>query len=577
MARSDANINKETLEFICSQIGVTVSFLSNRTRYDEERVSAWLDAASADFPTINQAKGLAKVLKVPFAGLYMNKDNLPIKQLPKLRNLRRLPYKFAIDNSSLNLAVVELIRYHDFLISSESEMNIKTVPLSFPIISNTASVFEYAKLIREFFELKLNDQFELTSSRQFYLYVRQKIERRGIFVHCFTGVDVETVRGISIFNDIAPIIGINDNDRYPAKTFSIIHELVHILKRQSTLCNEMVDSFSSSNEEVFCNAVAGEVLVPTTSLNSYLTGKKITDISLADIEIIAGRFSISKEVIIRRLLDIKQFTQDEYDTFANEIRQAFLQQREVEKIARKEGHRQPILKNVSREAFDKTSPAICRILLIGFSDGYFSISGEYQCDVIFLIDRDLFICECKSWGVPRTIRGFYNQLSKYYDAKIQLDRIVNKYLEKGDWIKKKFNFRGDFRNITKIVITSNAIGCRNIIDDTYFIDFSALSRFIKREKPSIEYRHESTRYIYKMPKWNEYEGSITYNKIIRFLNNPTPVALDCKNTVKSIRTMPINEISIKYEAYENKLSHFVDCNKDITEYLKSIEQLYGLK
>ncbi len=80
-----------------------------------------------------------------------------------------------------------------------------------------------------------------------------------------------------------------------------------------------------------------------------------------------------------------------------------------------------------------------------------------------------------------------------------------------------------------------------------------------------------------MPKWNEYEGSITYNKIIRFLNNPTPVALDCKNTVKSIRTMPINEISIKYEAYENKLSHFVDCNKDITEYLKSIEQLYGLK
>ena len=57
--------------------------------------------------------------------------------------------------------------------------------------------------------------------------MRQKVEGKGIFVHCFTGVDVEIVRGISIFNDTTPIIGLNDNDRYPAKTFSIIHELVH--------------------------------------------------------------------------------------------------------------------------------------------------------------------------------------------------------------------------------------------------------------------------------------------------------------------------------------------------------------
>ena len=41
-------------------------------------------------------------------------------------------------------------------------------------------------------------------------------------------------------------------------------------------------------------------------------------------------------------------------------------------MARQEGRRQSIPKNVSREAIDKTSPAICRILLMGYSDGYFS-------------------------------------------------------------------------------------------------------------------------------------------------------------------------------------------------------------
>lgn len=229
MARADANINKETLGFICSQIGVTMAFLSQRAGYTEERVRSWLDTANDAFPTINQAKGIAKVLKVPFAGLYMSKDNLPVKQLPSLRNLRTLPYEVPIDDSSLNLAVAEIIHFHDFLTSSESEMDIDAVPLSLPTILDTANVSDYATEIRTFFDLKLDDQFKLTSPRQFYLYVRQKIESNGIFVHCFTGVDVEIARGISIYNDTAPIIGINDNDRYPAKTFSIIHELVHMM------------------------------------------------------------------------------------------------------------------------------------------------------------------------------------------------------------------------------------------------------------------------------------------------------------------------------------------------------------
>lgn len=372
MATAEANINKETLGFICSQIGVTTVFLSHRTGHTQEKIGAWLDSSNDEFPTINQAKNLAKILKVPFAGLYMNKDNLPIKQLPSLRNLRTLPYSYPVDDSALNLAVVELIRYHDFLISSETEMNIQTTTLSLPTISNDASVADYAKTIREYFKLELEAQFKLSSARQFYLYVREKIESKGIFVHCFTGVDVEIARGVAIYNEAAPIIGINDIDRYPAKTFSIIHELVHILKQQSTLCNEMFSSFSSQNEEVFCNAVAGEVLVPAAALGAFLSAKKITVISLDDIETMAKRFSISKEVITRRLYDTERFSKDEYDTFTSEIQKNYLQEREAEKIARQEGRGTPIPKSMSRVAIDKTSSAICRVLFIGYSDGYFS-------------------------------------------------------------------------------------------------------------------------------------------------------------------------------------------------------------
>lgn len=295
MPRTNALINKETLAYICSHIGVTNAFLAQRTHIAEETIAKWLIADDAAVPTISQAKTLAKALKVPFAGLYMSKEHINFKHLSNLRNLRTMPEGITIDDSALNLALVDLIRARDFLYSSEEELGLVNIPPILPAIPDEASPVEYARAIRDFFGLELATQFRATSARQFYLYVRQKVENKGIFIHCFTGVEVEAVRGISIFDDMNPIIGINDDDRYPAKTFSIIHELVHILKRQSTLCNDMYSSFAAQKEEVFCNAVAGESLVPAGALTAYFNAHTIATITLDDIATIAKRFSVTRK------------------------------------------------------------------------------------------------------------------------------------------------------------------------------------------------------------------------------------------------------------------------------------------
>ena len=372
MPRANALINKETLAHICTHIGVTNAFLAQRTNIAEDTIAKWLVMDDTTIPTINQAKALAKVLKLPFAGLYMSKEHVNLKHLPNLRSLRTMPEGIVIDDSALNLAIVDLVRARDFLYSSEEELGLPKTPLTLPLIPDSTSPTEYAKAIRTFFELDLDAQFRSASARQFYLYIRQRIESKGIFVHCFTGVEVEAVRGIAIFDEVNPIIGINDDDRYPAKTFSIIHELVHILKRQSTFCNDMYTSFTTQSEEVFCNAVAGEVLVPAEALTAYYNAHNITNISLDGIKAIADRFSVSREVITRRLFDTGRFSKDAYDTFTNEIRQSYEQEREAAQIARSEGRATPIPRNMSREAVDKTSASICRVLLIGYGEGYFS-------------------------------------------------------------------------------------------------------------------------------------------------------------------------------------------------------------
>ena len=123
---------------------------------------------------------------------------------------------------------------------------------------------------------------------------------------------------------------------------------------------------------MFCNAVAGEVLVPTSALETIIAAYKINSFDLNVIETLANKFNISKEVITRRLYDTNRFSKDEYDTYTNEIREIFIQEREKLNAEKQQGIDTGFRKNISMAAVDKTSPAICRVLLLGYSDGYFN-------------------------------------------------------------------------------------------------------------------------------------------------------------------------------------------------------------
>ena len=170
-----------------------------------------------------------------------------------------------------------------------------------------------------------------------------------------------------------PIIGINDEDRPPAKTFTIIHELVHLFKRESSLCNDMSSSASTLSEEVFCNAVAGELLVPKSALKIVLEhGHYFAPYSIDDIKQVADRFSVSREVIVRRLLELRKIDQREYETYADLFRREIEEGREKRKIQRKNGIESYIPRNMSREAFDRTSPSVSKILYQGYVNDVYS-------------------------------------------------------------------------------------------------------------------------------------------------------------------------------------------------------------
>lgn len=394
-----ALINKDTLKAICDNIGVHPSYIANVVKCNPvSKVDDWMNISSSSLPTFNQAKKVAKCLKVPFAGLYMNPNDVKARKIPKITNRRSFPTGTFEDDSSLNIAIADLLVSRDLLLSVKTEMKEQQTKFSISV-QDSDNVMIWANEIRRLFELKLDEQFKMTSARKFYLYIRQKIENKGIFVHCFTDVDLSIVRGLAIYDDIMPVIGLNDNDRYPAKTFSIIHELTHILKRQSSLCNEFFNMFSQQQEEIFCNAVAGEVLAPKDSLLIKLHNiRKKDGITVADIGKLAQHFNISKEVITRRLLDLGQISQTAYDTYMDEFRRAIELEKEEQKVARKEGRAPKIPRNPSREAIDRTSSSLCVSLYKGYSDAIFS--KQDICRYIGLSQKyaDKFLLEVSTWN-----------------------------------------------------------------------------------------------------------------------------------------------------------------------------------
>lgn len=367
-----ATINKDTLAHICKEKGVSSEFLASKTKLNMSRLNQWLTPTDINLPTINQAKKIAACLHIPFAGLYMNPCDIPLKRIPNIRNMRTMSGAVSIDDSSLNIAMIDVLLERDFLLSADDEFGI-TPPDFEPLIPDSDSVDEWANAIRKQFAIDLGEQYKCSSTRQFYLYVRDKIETKGVFVHCFTDVTIDTARGFSIYNTLLPIIGINDEDRPPAKTFTIIHELVHLFKRESSLCNDMSSSASTLSEEVFCNAVAGELLVPKRALRIVLEhGHYFAPYSIDDIKRVADRFSVSREVIVRRLLELRKIDQSEYETYADLFRREIEEDREKRKIQRENGIKSSIPRNMSREAIDRTSPSVSKILYKGYVNDVYS-------------------------------------------------------------------------------------------------------------------------------------------------------------------------------------------------------------
>lgn len=123
-------------------------------------------------------------------------------------------------------------------------------------------------------------------------------------------LDPEEFRGFALADKYAPLVFVNGADTKAAQMFTLAHELAHLWIGTSALSDSDPSPLSDGRqEEIWCNRVAAEFLVPLSHIQAEIHDNDDLDATLTRL---ARTFKVSTLVILRRLLDAGKLNRDEY-------------------------------------------------------------------------------------------------------------------------------------------------------------------------------------------------------------------------------------------------------------------------
>ena len=140
------------------------------------------------------------------------------------------------------------------------------------------------------------------------------VMRQGFIRHHTRPLSVQEFRGFAIADPLAPVIFINLADAPSARLFTLIHELAHIWLGQSGISDASPDSHR--REEVFCNAVAAEFLVPEEEFQGHW---RVLDNWRDNLPPLEAHFRVSQWVIARRALTLGKIAREDYQRYVAEL------------------------------------------------------------------------------------------------------------------------------------------------------------------------------------------------------------------------------------------------------------------
>lgn len=298
----DAHINPAMLRWASDRSNLDLLDLATASKKPVEVVSGWFEGTAT--PTFKQAQQLARRLKVPFGYLFLAEP--PDDRLP-LADFRRHPgQQEATASVDLRDVISDVLLkqdwYREFRLESEAEP-VTEVGRFEPGTAVSVVVDDISESLS--FEAEVRPQ---TKTDQFLRAFVKQIEDLGILV-MRNGIvrqatnrtlDVDEFRGFSLTDPMAPVIFINNVDSNAAQIFTLAHELAHIWTGQGGISDaDMTVAGPPTDIEAYCNAVAGELLLPWSQVaDRWMSHRSSLDQWASAV---AQEFHVSTVMVARQL------------------------------------------------------------------------------------------------------------------------------------------------------------------------------------------------------------------------------------------------------------------------------------
>jgi Zn-dependent peptidase ImmA (M78 family) len=317
MARSaEALVEAPILRWARETAGLTAEEAARSLQTTDKKVLAW--EGGDERPSMPQLRKMATVYKRQLSDFYLP---APPAERPLPHDFRRLPGDGVFHyGSALRYQLRQAGVRRALALDLAEEQDVPIAEL--PKLTKTEDAEGLGGEIRQLLKISETEQRSWRDPRKSYNGWRSHIEEAGVLVFQVTGVQPSEILGFSLTERPLPIIGINRKLAPNGRTFTLLHEFVHVLIGESSLC-DIEESFARPPQEqameVLCNAVAAAALVPRAALLADSLVKPHTrprEWSDEELDAIARNFGVSKHVVLRRLLTFGRTTQSFYATRA---------------------------------------------------------------------------------------------------------------------------------------------------------------------------------------------------------------------------------------------------------------------
>lgn len=304
------HVNGNTIQTLRTRYKMSPKQASHMTGIEEDVLDDW--EMNGTEMSLTQAKVFAKKFNSHWSVLLLKTSVKPIKEAVN----HRAGYS---DNAAFSMRTMRAYENARMLLNASIEINGQTVDTNLKGLCNSghSDSIRCAHDARRLLEITPDIMKSVKGGPVgVYKFWSNVLSSAGIYVSEQDMPEDETKAFLMEDNDRAVIV-INKNDRYPhSKVFSLLHELAHIVRGESSAaCTATISAKRLDPTETWCNKFASEMILPDSQLleDSLADTIKSSNDPAGIIRLLSTKYRASFTVVMYKLRLHDKLTEKQYN------------------------------------------------------------------------------------------------------------------------------------------------------------------------------------------------------------------------------------------------------------------------